>query len=195
MNTTQRTPQQASIDAREARESWERGETIEGRLLESENGWVSYNKDSHPYFTSQVYEWRVKPTPTIAPGRWRMRNGEVVTVKAIKNPVAPFVWISDFGIYSWDSKGILYASKTESGYDLISKVETRWRPWKAEEVPSGGWVRLKDNRSKRAAIVVVEPNSIGVGQRKVSYQQLFEECELLNPDGTYSPCGVEEEVG
>ena len=195
MNTTQRTPQQASIEAREAREAWERGDQVECKGKDTP--WETY-RGACPVFADPFYSWRVKPTtptPVITPGKWRMRNGEVVTVKAIKNPVAPFVWISDFGIYSWDSKGILYASETESGYDLISKVETRWRPWKAEEVPSGGWVRLKDNRSKRAAIVVVEPNSIGVGQRKVSYQQLFEECELLNSDGTYSPCGVEEEVG
>jgi hypothetical protein len=186
----QRTPQQASIDAREAREYWERGEEIEFDY--GSQGWRTWDKKSpsHPWFTSTEYNWRVatKTTPTITPGKWRMRNGATVPVKKIKDPTAPFIWISECGTYSWDNRGMLFASETTSPYDLLTRVETRWRAWRPEEVPLGAVTRSRLNKDDKRLITSTcfhNPDELTIW---------LADRELLQPDGTYVPCGVEEEV-
>lgn len=129
-NESQRTPQQASLDSRPAREAWERGETIEVRIDYPEYGptrdYTLFDPSELPDFINTGCHWRVaKP-----------------------------------------------------------RVETKWRPWRPEEVPLGWEVCRKDRHNYRELITSSDSPSYW-----------FTKFDLLLPDGTYAPCGVEEEVG
>lgn len=186
-----RTPEQASIEARPAREAWERGELIEFNY--GLQGWLPWNPQNvlHPYFTSVEHRWRAakpKSAPVITPGRWRMRNGEVVEVKRLDHPILdefPFQ-LSNGSACRIDGT-VAFKLGNQHDHDLLARVETRWRAWRPEEVPLGREVRSKHNHTHRYLITTVLD--------QVSTNELFNDSELLNPDGTYSPCGVEEVVG
>jgi len=191
MNTTNRTPQQASIDAREAREAWERGAQVECKWKDTP--WDTYRGEC-PLFVDPNYSWRVAkpttPTPTITPGKWRMRNGETTEIVPANGY---YCWHSKDGSHSWREDGRGY-NKIETPFDLISKVETRWRAWKPEEVPLGREVRKKLSHNTRSIITGAQTGGFALSLLVINYSNALAEWELLNPDGTYSPCGVEEEV-
>ena len=126
---TQRTPQQASIEARPAREAWEIGLPFQAKCKDDD--WYDCHIPSNPDFSCIDYYWRAKTNPArvITPGRWRA-----------------------------------------------------WRP---EEVPLGGEIRDKDDTSRRHLIIWAS---------HADCKDYFESCELLLADGSYSLCGVEEDV-
>ena len=178
---TTRTPQQASIEAREAREAWERGEEIEIRHANA-GDWSKLTGVHEPCFSFTHLYWRVaKPTPpVITPGKWRTREGKVEEIE-------------HGGMGSWQRKGDVamrwyiggnYLASLQHPHDLLTRVETKWRPWKPEEVPLGREVRSKNDHKRRELIY-------GTG----CCDDAFANYELLLPDGTYAPCGVEEVVG
>ena len=180
MNTN-RTPQQASIDAREAREAWEITGSIP-QYSRDEITWLEY-QGLRPNFSDPDYHWRPAPksTPTITPGKWRMRNGK--TIDVVPHDHCIYKWENPTHTISWTKSGREIDDRQDSPGDLLTKVETRWRPWRPEEVPLLREIRKKKDHTQREIIV-------GTGERK----HKFDEWELLQPDGTYVPCGVEEEV-
>ena len=174
MNTT-RTPQQASIEAKEAREAWERGEEIE--CSEDRISWRP-STTLMPLFTHHEIYYRPKPKTPITPGRWRMRNGEIVVIVKIYPQGCEDNYGCQWGPTGW------WLSEGQHPRDLISKVETRLRPWKREEVPVGALVRKVEDKTWRGLITSNNNPS-----------NLFGAYELINPDGSFkAPCGVEEEV-
>ena len=184
---TTRTPQQASIEAREAREAWERGDLVyfskDVNEFEASRQFKPFiNMHVLPDFSDPTLIWRVaKPTPpVITPGKWRTREGKVEEIE-------------HGGMGSWQRKGDVamrwyiggnYLASLQHPHDLLTRVETKWRPWKPEEVPLGREVRSKNDHKRRELIY-------GTG----CCDDAFANYELLLPDGTYAPCGVEEVVG
>lgn len=175
MNT--RTPQQASIEAKEAREAWERGEEIE--WSKTGDCWT-LSRLLEPDFANMFLRWRPKPKTPITPGRWRMRNGGTVDIKAS----GASSWVSVNAPLTYWYKDGNFLGGEQHPLDLISKVETRLRPWTREEVPVGALVCMCDDGAYR---VIICNNS--------SPEYWHNRYELINPDGSFkAPCGVEEEV-
>lgn len=194
---TARTPQQASIESREAREAWERGASVQCRYKDHE--W-SDDIGNPPNFSHENLEWRVKPTPTpvIGPGKWRTRQGNVVTVgKNFGCNALEFPFKACDGVTYRTDGTCCFNREVQQPYDLLTRVETRWRPWKPDEVPLGKIIRTKSHGSRWLISGINNCGDIYVAGDEGSRtpQFILNEYELLNPDGTYSPCGVEEEVG
>jgi len=142
---------------------------------------------NHPPEAYRIEEPATKPTPTITPGKWRMRNGEIITIEAQNNTHWP--WTTPRGSVrsmEWGTSGNFLLG-TQDDHDLLTRVETRWRAWRPEEVPLGKEVRHRVDKSNRMIIASVTSEE---------YARLyFNNWELLLPSGTYAPCGVEEVVG
>lgn len=168
------------------------GKTIE--WLTETNHWATLNDGDFVLPATHYRIVKPTPTPTITPGKWRMRNGEVVDVVKSGSTLPTHAWTNTTGGVSWCACGAFMCDGTESELDLLTKVETRWRPWKPEEVPLGREVRKKNSHTTRALVTGAQTCGFALSLLVVKYVTALEEWELLNPDGTYSPCGVEEEV-
>lgn len=92
-----RTPQQASIEAKEAREAWERGEEIKYTQILPSTIALPYNLGI-PDFTSVCYKWRPKRKPTLKP--WTFETcplGVQVRYKGVAKNCALLLYKHEFG--------------------------------------------------------------------------------------------------
>ena len=73
-------------------------------------------------------------------------------------------------------------------------AKLRLRPWTADEVPLGAWIRSK-NRSWGSLIIAVRPDgTFEISDRRISPQSALEQNEHSIDGGkTWLPCGVMEE--
>ena len=68
------------------------------------------------------------------------------------------------------------------------------RPWTADEVPLGAWLRHSKQGRKAVIIDVTHDQNIGIVGSYFSPQFVLENCEhSLDGGKTWKPCGVEEE--
>lgn len=79
------------------------------------------------------------------------------------------------------------------------KPELKWRPWRAEEVPLGCWLKMKEGVGDEAfALVVVLNHGVylglgGIPPHQHSFARLLKEKLHSTDHGkTWNPCGVLE---
>lgn len=154
----------------------------DGKKLEinlGNNEWISTGSDI--VFSNVPSNYRIvsEPPRVITLGKWRMRNGGVITVISCDTKT----WSSSCATKTWYKDGG-YQLIEDHPFDLIAKIETKWRRWHPDEVLLGREVRMIEDHAIRRLITYNHDR-----------QSLYDLWELLLPDGTYSPCGVEEEVG
>ena len=91
--------------------------------------------------------------------------------------------------FKWMSKDWNSNDKPEwnwSAYDYRIKPTATLRPWTADEVPLGAWIRLKNTNVTRSMIVSVAALNLRLA---------FKEHEHSTDGGkTWLPCGVVEEA-
>ena len=159
----------------------------DGKKLEinlGNNEWISTGEIT---FSNAPSNYRIVPESTrvITPGRWRMRNGNIVAVIKCGEVIS-----SSDDTKTWYRDGS-YQLIEDHPFDLISKIETKCRPWKPEEIVVGTVVKTKD-LGTRLLIVKVTFNEriiLGGDTTGMSVEDLHRDFTQL--DGT--PCGVEEE--
>jgi hypothetical protein len=98
-----------------------------------------------------------------------------------------------------DGKGVIYRHVGTAIWDTLNSPKWNWddceyrikptpvlRPWTADEVPLGAWVRMKNLNLTRSVIVSVAAFNLGVA---------FKEYEHSTDGGkTWKECGVMEEA-
>ena len=81
-----------------------------------------------------------------------------------------------------------------NNHDYRIKPTKTLRPWTANEVPLGAWLRHSGQGRKAIIIDVTFDQQIGIHGSYFSPQFVFENCEhSLDCGKTWLPCGVEEE--
>ena len=99
--------------------------------------------------------------------------------------------------FKWGSMDWNSTDKPEwnwSAYDYRIKPTPVLRPWTADEVPLGAWMRHSGQGWKAIIIDVTFDQQIGIHGSYFSPQFVFAYCEhSLDGGKTWKPCGVEEE--
>ena len=80
-------------------------------------------------------------------------------------------------------------------YEYRIKPTKTLRPWTADEVPLGAWLRHSKQGRKAIIMDVTFDHNIGIHGSYFSPQFVLENCEhSLDGGKTWLPCGVEEET-
>jgi len=102
-------------------------------------------------------------------------------------------WLS----HTWTSGGCFYAAEQlESDYDIVGlwadPPEPKWRPFAEDEFLRviGRIVRQTNGGNAYALVTGVIGGRFVIDGTPRSREQFFEFFELLQPDGTWGPCGV-----
>lgn len=101
--------------------------------------------------------------------------------------------------YSWTSDGRFHDDEQlESDCDIVGfwvdPPEPKWRPFREDEMLAllGRIVRRKDNHAKASLVIAVAAEQVFWSGQWGSSVCLFEWFDILQPDGTWGPCGVLE---
>ena len=79
-------------------------------------------------------------------------------------------------------------------FDYRIKPTSTLRPWTADEVPLGAWLRSKRCGWKAVIIEITSDQNIGIFGSYFSHQFVLKNCEHSTDGGkTWLPCGVMEE--
>ena len=111
-------------------------------------------------------------------------DGKEVQVR-VRGGTAPWTHHSNLldGTWDWDA------------FEFRIKPTATLRPWTADEVPLGAWLRSKEG-SWRSLILAVDSDGRIIGHyRGIEREAAFEHCEHSLDNGkTWLPCGVMEEA-